>query len=44
MSSSRGDVLAKMDSLMALSSAPTMAVVGVVEYLMPGTLSLHQHH
>jgi hypothetical protein len=44
MSSSRGDALAKIDSLMALSSAPTTALVGVIEYLMSGTLSLHQHH
>jgi hypothetical protein len=44
MRSSRGDVLAKMDLLMELSWAWTTAVVGVIEYLIPGVLSLHQHH
>jgi hypothetical protein len=35
MSSSRGDVLTKMDSSMAPSRAQTTAVVRVVEYLIP---------
>jgi hypothetical protein len=44
MSSSFGDVLAKMDLLMALSWALTMAVVGIVEYLISGALQSHQRH